>query len=203
MVNYQDSLFPDNKETFDANNFINEQLSEGFQDWISSSILAAFSDLQKVCEIQEMTYRAKSDVLHDGVFAKVRKNADQLPGEVRPVFHCDISGNKKQFFEYNGYRYIFRKYGAGTNGTKVDTAILNQELPMHVITIEYTISPLWDAINTVSFKYIKGDGIELDHIIPTNLSAPHIIDDTTKISPTEMPATYTPRFKRAGNKMAQ
>lgn len=203
MMNYQNSLFPDNKETFDADSFVSEQLSEGFQNWISSSVLGAFSDLQRVCEIQELTFRAKSDVLHDGVFAHIHKNAHQLQGDTKPVFHCDLSGNKKQYFVYNGYCYIIRKYGAGTNGTRIDSAILNQELPMHVITIEYTVSPLWDAVNTVAFKYIKGDGIELDYIIPTNLSTPRIIDGTTTTNPTETTATFTPKFKRDGKNKAQ
>lgn len=198
MTNIQDSLFPDNKLAFDAETFVNEQINDSFKNWITDAVLTGFSNLQRMCEIQPLTRRAKSDVLHDSVFAEIEQGALSLPKGMKPVFYGDFSGNQKLFFDYNGYRYILRKAGAGTNDTKVNSAILNQELSMHVITIEYTVSPLWDAIITITFKYIKGDGVEFEYTIPTNLSASSIINDTptnTNISG-DTTSTYTPRFKQ-------
>ena len=196
MTNIQDSLFPDNKAAFDAETFANEQINDGFKDWITNAVLTGFSNLLRMCEIQPLTRRAKSDVLHDSIFAQIEQGAHSLPEDMNPVFYGDFSGNQKQFFDYNGYRYILRKAGSGTNDTKVNSAILNQELSMHVITIEYTVSPLWDAINTITFKYIKGDGVEFEYTIPTNLAASNIISDTPAIISGETTSTYTPRFKQ-------
>lgn len=196
MTNIQDSLFPDNKMAFDAETFVNEHINDSFKNWITDAVLTGFSNLQRMCEIQPLTRRAKSDVLHDCVFAQIEQGAHSLPKEMKPVFYGDFSGNQKLFFDYNGYRYILRKAGAGTNDTKVNSAILNQELSMHVITIEYTVSPLWDAIITITFKYIKGDGVEFEYTIPTNLSASSIINDTPTTIPGDMTSTYTPRFKQ-------
>lgn len=196
MIHYQNTLFPDNKVAFDADTFVNEQINDSLKDWISTSVTSGFTNLKSICEIQPLTHRAKSDVLHDCVFAQIKLGAHSLPENMRPTFYCDFSGNKKQHFEYNGYLYILRKAGSGTNGTKVDAAILNQELPMHVITIEYSVSPLWDAINSVSFKYIKGDGVELEYIIPTIHQNPDTISNNIPISTEDATSTYTPRFKQ-------
>jgi len=196
MLHIQNSLFPDNKGAFDANSFVTEQLNDNFRDWITDSILSAFSNTQKMSEIQEMTLRAKSDVLHDGAFAQIKQNVGRLNGDAVPFFYSDFSGNRKQYFEYNGYLYILRKSGVGMNGTKIDAAIVNQELPMHVITIEYNVSPLWDAISTISFKYIKGDGLELDFTVPMNLSMPSVIDGAKPINTEETISTYIPKLKK-------
>lgn len=196
MEIFQNSLFPDYKAAFDAETFANEQINDCFKDWIVDAVLTGFSTLQSICEIQPLTRRAKSDVLHDSVFAQIEQGAHSLPKEMKPVFYGDFSGNQKLYFDYNGYRYILRKAGAATNKTKINTAIINQELPMHVITIEYFVSPLWDAINSVSFKYIKGDGVEFEYTIPTNLSHSSIITDMVTPLSEDTMSTYTPRFKQ-------
>ena len=202
-MSIQNSLFPDVKGAFNADSFVNEQINDSFKDWITNAVLSGFSDVQSMCEIQPLTHRAKSDVLHDCVFSQIRQGAHSLPADMKPVFHSDFAGNKKQFFEYNGYLYILRKAGAGTNGTRIDSAILNQDLPMHVITIEYAVSPLWDAISTISFKYIKGDGVELEYMIPTNLTAGDIINNTVTSVEEDMVSTFVPRFKRAKQNKVQ
>lgn len=202
MVHLQNSLFPDNKETFDPEAFINEQVNESIVKWITSSIQSAYSNLLKICEIQDLTLRAQSDVLHDGVFSQIMQNASSLPNGTKPVFFSDISGNKKQYFEFNGYFYVIRKSGVGSNGTKIDKAIQNQELEKHVITIEYSISLLRNSISSIAFKYIKCDGIELDYILPTGFSEASLIaiPDTNNVEDSTI--TYSPRFKKSDLKNA-
>lgn len=202
MIHFQNSLFPDNKGTFDPEVFVREHINEHVAEWITSSIKSAFSNMLNMCEIQPLTLRAQSDVLHDGAFAQIMQNASLLPGDIKPMFYSDISGNKKQYFEFNGYFYVLRKSGVISNGTRIDKAIQNQELDKHVITIEYTISPLRDSISSISFKYIKGDGTELDYILPTSsseISSISLPDNSNTDSSTE---TYTPRFKKSNHKKA-
>jgi len=201
-MHLQNSLFPDTKGVFDPEAFVNEQMNDPIAEWISSSIQSAFSNLHEMCEIQFLTLRAQSDVLHDGVFSQIKQKASLLPGNTKPVFYSDISGNKKQYFEFNGFYYVIRKAGVISNGTKVDKAIRNQELDKHVITIEYTISPLRNFISSIAFKYIKGDGIELDYILPTGFSGESQITLPDTINPDVSTSTYIPRFKKSDLKKA-
>lgn len=198
MIHLQNSLFPDNKGAFDPEAFVKEHIDEHIAEWIISSFQSAFSNMLHMCEIQPLTLRAQSDILHDGAFSQIMQNASILPGDAIPMFYSDISGNKKQYFEFKGYYYVIRKSGVSSNGTKIDKAIQNQELDKHVITIEYTISPLRDSVSSVAFKYIKGDGTELDYILHTGSSE---ISSIT-LPDTNTPETYTPRFKKSNHKKA-
>ncbi len=202
MIQFQNSFFPDSKGAFNADQFINEQLNQPFREWISTSIHNAFSNVQKMNDIQILTTRAKSDVMHDAAFSQIMQNKEMLPSDMAPKFHSNYSGNQKQIIELNGYYYVIRKAGVVSNGTKVDIAIQKQELRNHVITIEYAIDSFWNSITSISFKYIKGDGIELDYIVqPQNQT--EIIDNFTESETTdESLNTYKPHFKSDNIKKA-
>lgn len=203
MMSIQTTLFPDNKGAFDPDQFVHNQLSEEFRELIISSLQKAYTNLQIICDSNKMTSRTKANILHDTVFEVIQENASSMPVGFNALFHSDMSGNKKMFFEKDGYIYILRKSGVVSNGTKTDKAIQNQELPQHVITIEYTVNQLWDSIASVSFKYIKGDGIELDYSIPLGITSPTIIPVATTSTTTNSDSTYSPKFKNNTHKIAQ
>lgn len=201
MIHFQNSFFPDNKGAFNADQFISQQLNQPFTEWISTSIQTAFLNVQKMNDIQVLTTRAKSDVMHDAAFSQIMQNKDMLPTDMAPEFHCNYSGNQKQVIELNGYYYVIRKAGVVSNGTKIDIAIQKQELRNHVITIEYAIDSFWNSITSISFKYIKGDGIELDYIIPQNQTG--AIENNSEFETAdESFNTYKPHFKSDNNKQA-
>ena len=196
MIQFQNTFFPDTKGAFNAERFINEQLCEPLREWISTSIQAAFSNVQQMCDIQGVTTRVKSDVLHDAAFSQIMQNKSMLPEHMTPEFFSDCSGNKKQVFELNGYYYVIKKSGVVSNGTKIDKAIQNQELTKHVITIEYAIDSFWNSVSSISFKYIKGDGIELDYILQPQSNTTFINNNTNPESIEETSiSTYKPHFK--------
>ena len=171
------SLFTE-KGQFDPDDLKLKCLGTGLEESISTGMLEGLEKTNQVFSNGDLSTRLHGQFLHETIFNCICSQANATMQDA-PIFSTSIEGNKKCYFEYNGYVFILRKENVTPLETGPNQVIQNQEADAHVITINYSLDPLRESIQSISLQYIEGKNTIWQYSIPTqtcNLNPDIIIE---------------------------
>lgn len=187
-ISLQPSLFPKEKGNFDESHFM-ALLTHypQFEMWLKLGFVRAYEHLNQVgCS---MSKRLRSTNLHEFAFNELRDSLNSFPILDSLIeISQSKSGNQKNFFSFGGYCFILKKEDATTNDTQINARIKHQEMDAHVISVEYSMSPMQDSILSLRLTYCLGTTSVFSYNITlssvNNFSIePAEVEDVTPIKP--------------------
>lgn len=187
-ISLQPSLFPKEKGDFDESHFMTllTQYPQ-FEMWLKLGFVRAYEHLNQVgCS---MSKRLRSTNLHEFAFNELRGSLDSFPTLDSLIeISQSKSGNQKNFFSFGGYCFILKKEDTTTNDTQINAKIKHQEMDAHVISVEYSVSPMQDSILSLRLTYYLGTSSVFSYNITlssvNNVSIePAEVEDVTPIKP--------------------
>lgn len=189
----QESLFPD-KRDFVGEVFVKTHLTEVFTGCVKRGISGGFDIINNVADLMPMSLSLRAHNMHEAVCNKVKSEIEAMMPDANIRFYGTIAGNQRNFFEYNGIQFIYKKDVDSKNkSSKVTQIIDSQESDKHIITIQYNVSPLWDDILSVSFLYLKnGNTIFAHSISMSGVSTGLTFDNYNDVDDVEV---ATPKLK--------
>lgn len=159
------SLFP-GKGQFDPNDLKTKCLGTGLEESIIIGMSEGLEKTNKVFSNGDLSTRLHGQFLHETIFNCICSQAN-LTMQEAPTFSTSIEGNKKCYFQFNGYVFILRKENVTPIETGPNQVIKNQEADAHVITINYSLDSLRENIQSISLQYIEGKNTIWQYSIPT------------------------------------
>ena len=177
-ITMQSSLFPNEKGDFDAGH-LRAQLTKypQFEMWLKLGFVRAYTHLNQIeCA---MSKRLRSTNLHEFAFNELRECLSSFP-TLEPLIEVVQSkaGNQKNFFSFGNYFFILKKEDVTSNDTQINHKIQYQEMNAHVISVEYTVSPMQDSIISLCLTYYKGN----QSIFTYNIPLSSVCDTSTETS---------------------
>lgn len=187
-ISLQPSLFPKEKGDFDEGHFMTSIIQyPQFEVWLKLGFVRAYEHLNQVgCS---MSKRLRSTNLHEFAFNELRDSLSSFPAlESQVEISQSKSGNQKNFFSFGGYCFILKKEDASTNDTQINARIKFQEMDVHVVSVEYSVSPMQDSILSLRLSYYLGTRSVFSYNISLSsvndiLTEPTKVDDVTPIKP--------------------
>lgn len=152
---FQPSLFGD-KADFDAADLTKVIEDNNMDKIVADAVKIAFANVSDYRNTYGASYILFASLLHERIFSCIKDEFSKHEFAESMQFGECSSGNERQYFQFRGYTFIIKKYGASTNSTKQSDVILNQESGNHIITISYIIDELRESLTSISFMYIKG-----------------------------------------------
>lgn len=178
-ITLQPSLFPREKGDFDSGHLMTLITKyPQFEAWLRLGFVRAYEHLNQIeCP---MSKRLRSTNIHEFAFNELTDSLTSFPDLATQI---DIirsnAGNQKNYFSFGGYIFILKKEDATTNDTQMNFKIQHQEMNAHVISVEYAISPLQDAIISLRLCYYRGTQSIFSYNI-TLSSLVNLSSDTTE-----------------------
>ena len=160
------SLFPQ-KGQFDPEDIKSKCLGTGLEESISIGMSEGLEKTNQVFSNGDLSTRLHGQFLHETIFNCICSQANSTMQEA-PIFSTSIEGNKKCYFQFNGYVFILRKENVTPLETGPNQVIQNQEADAHVITINYSLDSLRENIQSISLQYVEGKNTIWHYSIPTN-----------------------------------
>ena len=153
---------------------------------LSQGVRLAFASLS----VEDLTDSdsTKSKVLHERVYRYVRDCVNQSELFQDISFPDNNANNQRLLFCYSDYVFIFKKFGASTNETKVSATIEEQSNSQHILVIEYAVDSMWTRILSVKILYRAYGETLFEYSIPLT-DTPYLEqgfdspDDPTPITP--------------------
>lgn len=174
------SLFPSEKGDFNSEHLKGLiDTTPDFLKWLKVSFASA-SNLLNTIDFP-MSKRLRSTNIHEFVFMKLAENLSNYSELANRVYlNTSTSGNKRNFFTFDNYIFILHKEDATTNNTSVTDLIQNQNASAHIITIEYTLSMMYDSILSLYLQYYEGKTSTFSFRVPLYNSDEDNITDVSQ-----------------------
>ncbi|MCM1140458.1 MAG: hypothetical protein NC453_17960 [Muribaculum sp.] len=180
-ISLQPSLFPKEKGDFDEGHFMASITQHPqFELWIKLGFTRAYEHLNRVgCS---MSKRLRSTNLHEFAFNEMRDSLKSFPSlESLIEINQSKAGNQKNFFSFGGYCFILKKEDSTSNDTQINDKIKHQEVEAHVISVEYSVSPMQDSIISLRLSYYLDKRSVFSYHI-TLSSVNNISTETTEVN---------------------
>lgn len=153
----QPSLFPREKGDFDSGHLMALITKyPQFEAWLRLGFTIAYEHLNQIeCS---MSKRLRSTNIHEFAFNELADSLTSYP-DLAPQIDVIRSnaGNQKNYFSFGGYIFLLKKEDTTTNDTRMNFKIQHQEMNAHVISVEYALNPLQDAIISLRLSYYMGN----------------------------------------------
>lgn len=151
---FQKSLFPLEKEDFNAEAFQNDCLTTTLCKCIYRAAHKSVEQANLYPTVSEIT---KLGIIHDLFYRNIENEFQANYSENPPFSYYSSTGNVRSYIVYDKYAFVFNKQGASKNRTSVLDVIKQQQADCHILSLEYVLDATNTMLQSVVVTYTKGN----------------------------------------------
>lgn len=172
-------LFPDmEKDSFNWELFEKDILSERLMSAIKCGLMQANIKIDSF-DFSDFKKRTIANILNDTVTKCLDLEfRDNAIGTIRNLYERDV-------LPIDNHLFIFKKHPVSNAETSFSTQMANQEVPVHVITVEYIVDEFY-SIKSANIQYRNNGTVSYNKPIfinsPTVMKADEHVNNSVKVA---------------------